>query len=410
MSRNIIDASLPIRDLRIKYSEQFFIYHDYQNDQKQKSSSFDLDFQQWLQATKFSCDKDVCYFKMQVFQAANTAGDYGLKNSTQQKSTDLNITTNTISMNQTSSTNTITKNNNHTSTSSNIHLPSNSIDMHDAYGNSDININQHATAIATQTETQTRKLALDSTRSQASSNFVSNSTNSYASVSHTSSSFSSSSNSTTSSSTRTKSSRRKKDSLSDTFVPHPRTLNANDIAYFNLNFIEQHCGWPMECQVSTENYNSFNDMITQKVEKACKFLFSVVPDPKLNEQVRSRFEFEGGPFGACISWSPYQTYCGIADCTCDQDFGIPHFLYDAAAIPRTIPYRVLIDKDSKNEENQQTKENLYTKMKKENGLGKKIWQNSRNRVSKQCNQYICLFVKCRENLNQIIISSIVLIA
>jgi hypothetical protein len=379
MNRNIADASVPIHQLRIKYSEQFFIFHDYQNDQKQTSSSFDLDFQQWLQATEFSCDKDVCYFKMQVYQAVNTARDYG----SQQKSTDLYKDTNT-SMNQTSSK--ITQNNNHTSTSSNITLPSNSVDMHDA--NCDIDSIQHPIATQTQTQTQTSKLALDSTRSHASSNSVANSTNSYASRSHTSSSVTSSSTASSSnrSRARSKSSGRKKGSLSDTFVPHPRTLTASDIAYFNLNFIEQHCGWPMECQVSTENYNAFNDMITQKVEQACKFLFTVVPDQKLNEHERSRFEFEGGPFGACISWSPYQTYCGIAECTCEQDFGIPHFLYDAAAIPRTIPYNVLIDKDSKNEENKKIKENLYTKMKKENGLGKKIWQNSRNRVSRQCIQ------------------------
>ncbi len=138
----------------------------------------------------------------------------------------------------------------------------------------------------------------------------------------------------------------------------------------------------MEVHIPSESLATFTDLIIQKVDQVCKYLFSSpLPDPSADEETQQRYLFEGAPFSPTIGWSPYQTYCGIDQCTCENDFGIPHFLYDSVSIKRSIPFKTLVDKNSVDAELIALREALYMQMKKENTLGKKVWQNGRNRVS-----------------------------
>jgi hypothetical protein len=305
-------------ELRDKFVKQFFIYYDYN---KQKPTS--ISFQQWLTLTDYSNDKEICNQRMETF-------------------TELQLTLQSVNPQR-----------------ENIHV----------------------------TNTETNKTYASSTAlsNEKSKTLVSVAARTSSSISQSCTHISGSTSSLTSrssSSASSKSSSRKKKHLTDhdnVFVPSLKMINPQDIAFFNMKAIEKECSWPMEYKVSTENISTFTNMITEKVNDVCKHLFSAVVT-STSSSSDNHSTFDGQPYSPTISWSPYQIYCGIAQCNCEQELGVPHFLFDISNIPRDIAFSVLIDKDPNNEENKKIKENLYHQMKKENGLGRKIWQNGRNRV------------------------------
>lgn len=315
-------------ELRYKFVKQFFIYHDY-NTQKPTSISF----QQWLTVTDYSNDKEICNQRMETF-------------------TTLQLTMQTI---KTASVN---------PQKENIHVTNTAAETNKTYASS----TALSVSMKEKSKTQVSVAARTSSSTSQTCTHVSDSTSSLTSKS-------------SSSSSSKPSSRNKKHSTDhdNVFVPSLKMINQQDIAFFNMKAIEKECSWPMEYKVSTENITTFTNMITEKVNDVCKHLFSAVVT-SASSSSDNHSTFDGQPYSPTISWSPYQIYCGIAQCNCEQELGVPHFLFDISNIPRNIAFSVLIDKDPNNEDNKRIKDNLYHQMKKENGLGRKIWQNGRNRV------------------------------
>lgn len=334
------DISIPLRS---QFCDQFFIYHDFlHSPHNKKDNKFltELSFEQWLRDTNNSLDKDECFSKMRVVVAASLAS-------------------------------LLENNRYHESSHSD---PATSV----AFNNELSRMNSPP-----RVRTSKHPIASMSSRKQTTTSVISQSTSTTSSTAsylkhglispHSSVSSSSHSTSTSSKSHPPK--------IRTDTTPHPSTARLQDIAFFNLKCIEQPCEWPTEYHISTDNLRTFVNMIHQKVEQVCKSTHPIIPDPTLDEISLKRFEFEGQTFSATIGWDPYQTYCGIMDCNCEKLFKMPHFYYDVLSIDRKIPYHVLIGKDTENEEQMKTKEELYQKMTKANTLGKKIWPDSRNRVS-----------------------------
>jgi hypothetical protein len=150
--------------------------------------------------------------------------------------------------------------------------------------------------------------------------------------------------------------------------------------FFNSKAIEQPCPWPQEYTIDSHTLALFTDHINQYVEFVCKSKWNISPPANLDEASRKRFEFDGKLVTASVGWSPYQIYCGILDCHCEKDFGVPHFYHDVLSIDRNIDYNILTCNDSKNNEVASLKEELYHKMFKANAIGKGIWPDAKNRV------------------------------
>lgn len=330
-----IIKTTPDGDLRKQFVDQFFIYHDY----IKNKPSCKCTFQQWLITTECKKNEQECHNRMDAWlstmEAAKVASEAAFRAAAAAPSYSTPHVTRPVV--------------------SSINKPI-------------------QPSIATSTPT-----TVNVNNSRAVSRVFSTSTSSTS----TSSSIASSSASATSSSRSKSTAAGRRSGTSDSLlIPLPSSVSEQDVSFFNMKVIEQECCWPMEYKCSTENLTTFKEMICQKVDKVCKYFFSSVSaaGKEIDETARARYLCDGEPFSPTIGWSPYQIYCGIDACHCEKDFGIPHFLYDASSISRDIPYSVLINKDPNNEENMKIKESLYQKMKKENALGKKVWQNPKNRV------------------------------
>ncbi len=381
-------------DLRKKYLQQFFIYHDYINDRDSSSTNNkSIDFEKFLTITKYSEDKDVCFQRMKVHYAVCQASSVNVTRVN--VSSDSSPASSQIHQTLTSFPISSSSISNLTDTNINSQSPLTDITytVHPGpVSQSTLNSRDRSVAIASSSSFMTSFPSSSSSRSIVSTTSgTSTSASLHSSVS--SSSRSSSVHINALARVRSKSAggrrsigRRDVEPTDEVFIPDPSLVNQQDVAFFAMKIIEKPCDWPSEYQVSSEVLKTFKNMIAQKVEVACKYTFDVAPQLQTaaaaaDEAARQRFYFQGSPIAATIGWSSYQMYCGIADCTCEKDFGIPHFLYDATAIPRNIPYSVLVDKDTNNEETKNVRETLYHQMKRENAVGRKIWQNSRNRVS-----------------------------
>lgn len=360
MNVNEIIQTTPMEALRKQFFNQFFLYHDYIKENQHKPAQAAITFQQWLTTTDCSEDKQKCYNRMDARVATMNAAKIA------SEAAYLAAAAAPVNLELLPVENTRQR--------------SRSVSDSNSIANS-----RPIAIVKPKQSTSARVIRSDHVSATDTAHDYTNSRSFSASSSSVSSSrysSSSSASTSTSSSTTVRSRGKIKNSSEPVFVPNPQSISEQDVNFFNMKVIEQECSWPMECKCSTENLTTFKEMICQKVDKVCKYFFSFVnPGPNVDETARKRYFCDGEPFSPTIGWSPYQLYCGIDACYCEKDFGIPHFLYDASSISRDIPYSVLIDKDPNNEESIKIKEALYQKMKKENGLGKKVWQNAKNRVS-----------------------------
>jgi hypothetical protein len=380
------DRELEKQQIR-QFVDQYFIFQDYTTSHPNEN----ITFSEWLDITHHSTDEETCLSRVNVHRAVKIATNMCVaKNAQLQENSnsmnDHGVSSTIATVSSSGADHTILREcTSQINTNSQI-INSKSQTQRQSHDNSNKNTTYRQNSNTSKSSISIRSKASDSKSSNShKSSTHSNIERSRSNESATSSITSSSKLSSSSSSSSSLSSKRTKGDRLHTgtiVIPHPKMISEQDLSYFSLKSIEQKCSWPMEVPIPSESLATFTDLIIQKVDQVCKYLFSPpIPDPSADDETRKRYLFEGAPFSPTIGWSPYQTYCGIDQCTCETDFGIPHFLYDSVSIKRNIPFKTLVDKNSVDEEVIALRESLYTQMKKENAVGRKVWQNGRNRVS-----------------------------